>query len=482
LDFTITFSVIILAIYNLMSFSFRLLSICVLPLRHNPSIAMTWLLVIFFWPVPGGLLYLSMGSTRLPKERIQRHEDAVDRLEENLERHPPAREPVFSEKLASLSRLSEKLGHWPLQYARDMELIHSTDELVKTMVTDINKAERTVTLLFYIFRKDLVTKPLIEALKNAAGRGVRCYLLLDELGSKKFLKKDAKELQKAGIHVQRALPLSRLKRTPITARFDIRNHRKLAVIDCSTGYMGSHNMTEPSYNGKADGQKWEDLTMRITGPIVEQIQGVFLQDWYVETDQVLVECMPPAPTGENLIYSLQTVPSGPAYKTQNYQRLVSTALFQAKEQVTITTPYLIPDEGLIQALEVACLNGAQVDLVVPGRSDQFLAGNASKAYFSKLMDIGINIYLYKPGVLHAKTITIDDDLAFFGSSNFDIRSFALNFELNMVLYGKEETSALWKAQEKYISRATLLNKTEWGKRSIPSKTIQGIAKLLSPIL
>ncbi len=477
-----TLNVLVLGFYNIFFFTVRLAAICVLPLRHNPSVAMTWLMVILFWPLPGGLLYLSLGSTRLPQKRRERHENAVNRLKETLKMWPSPRKPVFTEKLESISNMGEKLGHWPVQYAREMELIDSTEVLVEKLVKDIDNARKNVTLLYYIFMKDHVTAPLIDALKNAAGRGINCYLLLDELGSKKFLKKEGPDLLKAGINLQRTLPLSRLRRTPLTARFDLRNHRKLAVIDCTTGYMGSHNMIEPSYGGKGKGREWKDLTMRVTGPIVEQIQGVFIEDWYVETDQVLTQCLADITKEESGTYPLQMVPSGPAYETQNYQRLVASALFQARERVTITTPYLIPDEGLLQALEVACLNGAKVDLIVPEKSDQFLVGNAARAYYSKLMEIGIDIYLYQPDLLHAKTMTVDDDLAFFGSSNFDIRSFALNFELNMLLYGKEEISELRKAQEKYLSRATKVDIEQWEKRPIRVKTVQGIAKLLSPIL
>ena len=478
----LSMSVILLGLYNLLSFGFRILAICVVPLRHTPSVAMTWLLVILFWPIPGGLLYLTWGSTKLPKKRIERHEKAVERLKDNLEMHPSSRKPAFTENLATISKLSEKLGYWPLQYAMEMELIDSMEEIITKMVKDIGSAKHTVTLLYYIFARDRMTTPLIEALKDAAKRGVKCYVLLDELGSKKFLHDEGTDLRKTGIKLQGALPLSRLKRTPLTARFDLRNHRKLAVIDCTIGYMGSHNMIEPSYGGKAGGRKWEDLTLRVTGPIVEQIQGVFLQDWYVETDQTLTECMLKKHEEENILYPLQTVPSGPAYETQNYQRLIITALFQARTRVIITTPYLVPDEGLMQALEVACLNGAQVDLVVPEKSDQFLAGNASRAYYSSLMNIGVDIYLYEPGLLHAKTMTVDGDLAFFGSSNFDIRSFALNFELNMVLYGKEEVSKVKEAQENYLSKATSLDTKVWEQRSLAAKTVEGIAKLLSPIL
>jgi Phosphatidylserine/phosphatidylglycerophosphate/cardiolipin synthases and related enzymes len=238
---------------------------------------------------------------------------------------------------------------------------------------------------------------LVEALKRAAGRGVECRLLVDALGSKAFLKKDAAALREAGVRIVEALPLGGLlNRTKITARFDLRNHRKLAVIDGEVGYMGSHNVTDPTYGGKARGVAWHDLSLRLEGPVVSQLEGVFLEDWFVETEEVPSNSRVRAAVPKLGEFVLQTVPSGPAYATENFQRLVLSALFEARERVVITTPYLIPDDGLLQALEVAVLNGARVDLIVPEKVDQLLVGNAARAYYSRLLEMGVSLFLYQP--------------------------------------------------------------------------------------
>lgn len=477
-----TLSLFLLFLHNVFFFLVRTAAICVLPHRHSPAVAMTWLLVILFWPLPGGILYLVMGSTQLPQLRRERHENALGRLREALKGAPPTLGSSVPEDFEGISTLGSKLGHWPVQRSREMDLIDNTEILIRRLVEDIRSARKTVSLLYYIFGKDAVTLPLLEALKDAARRGVECHLLVDDLGSKKFIKAEWEALREAGIHVARALPLSRLRRGRLTARFDLRNHRKLAVIDGTVGYMGSHNMTEPTYGWKARGRKWEDLTLRLTGPIVGQLQGVFLEDWYVETNEVLNHDGPESKGEDFEGYLLQTVPSGPAYSTENYQRLVASALFRARERVIITTPYLIPDEGLLQALEVACLNGATVDLIVPKRGDQFFVGNAARAYYAQLMDKGVNIHLFQPDILHAKTMTVDGKMAFFGSSNFDIRSFALNFELNMGLYGPEETAMIQAAQEAYLAKSQRLDPQEWARRPLWARTVEGVTKLLSPIL
>ena len=268
----------------------------------------------------------------------------------------------------------------------------------------------------------------------------------------------------------------------MTARYDLRNHRKSAVIDGNKGYTGSHNVTEPSYGGKGGGQLWHDLTLRLTGPVVLQLQGVFLEDWYSETGEMMdAEHLfnePLQPGGS----VMQTVPSGPSYATENYQRLIVASIIGAREQVTITTPYLIPDAGLLQAIEVACLRGVRVRLIVPEKSDQFVVGHAARAYFGDLLRIGVELYLYQDGLLHAKTMSVDGELTFLGSSNFDIRSFALNFEINLILYGRDENELLLDAQEEYRSRSRRLVLEEWQARPRWMPPVESVTKLFSPLL
>lgn len=237
------FSLILLILHNLFFFLVRLGAVCILPQRHSPAVAMTWLLIILFWPLPGGLLYLALGSTELPKLRKDRHERALRRLRQTVGHDAFCPEPVLTEDLATIGRLGTTLAQWPVQHAGTMELLDSEEALIAQLVEAVDEAERNAYLLYYIFEKDRVTAPLIEALRRAAGRGVECRLLLDDLGSKKFLRKESASLEKAGVRTARALPLSRLRRTRLTARFDLRNHRKLAVIDGRVAFVGSHNIT-----------------------------------------------------------------------------------------------------------------------------------------------------------------------------------------------------------------------------------------------
>ncbi|MAT15160.1 MAG: cardiolipin synthase, partial [Planctomyces sp.] len=179
---------------------------------------------------------------------------------------------------------------------------------------------------------------------------------------------------------------------------------------------------------------------------------------------------------------IQTLPSGPNYPTENHQRMVLALLHAAEKDVTITTPYFIPDEAILQAVQIAVLRRVEVTLILPEVSDQLIVGTAAKAYYSILLEIGAKIYLYQPGLLHAKTITIDSRISMIGSSNFDIRSFELNFELTMMLYGEQITSRLRNLQNQYLSQSRQLTLTEWNERPYRSRLAQNIMRLFSPLL
>ena len=288
----------------------------------------------------------------------------------------------------------------------------------------------------------------------------------------------APELARAGVEVFEALPVGFFRRG--MARWDLRNHRKLVVIDGQIAFSGSHNLIEPSY-GTRD-FIWHDLSVRLTGPVVSQLQAVFISDWYFENNDLLED---PAFFPENPIQgdiAAQVIPSGPNYPTENYQRLLVSAIHGAQKHVTITTPYFVPDESLLNALETAALRGAEINLIVPQVADQRLVGAATQAYYEELLTWGINLYLYQPALVHAKTMAIDDAVAFVGTSNFDIRSFALNFELNMVFYSAALAGELRKRHEGYMKNSTRLELGRWEARPASSRIFQNVAKLFSPLL
>ncbi|PIE55222.1 MAG: cardiolipin synthase [Dethiosulfovibrio peptidovorans] len=469
-------------IHGISSWLIRLCMLAAVPLRHSAGAAMAWLIVIFFWPWPGVILYLAMGSRLLPQKRIQRHQELLKRtsaargtcrnaLCETTPELPPA--------LHRISSLAQSLGHMTIVGGNDGRLIFDAETLSRDVTRDIDRARYTVDLLYYIFSDDNIGGPVMEALIRAARRGVNCRLLLDSVGSSQFIKLGrARWLRTQGIQVVEALP-ARLFRYH-AARFDLRNHRKLAVVDGKIAYTGSHNMIDSHY-GHND-LIWRDLSVRLEGPVARQLQAVFLEDWFVETqEEPNLDCLA-APTEYRGSVAVQTVPSGPNYKTENYQRLIVCALHDATNRVVITTPYLIPDESLLQALQVAALRGVTVQMIVPERSDQFFVGHAARSYYEELLNMGVEIHQFQHGLLHAKTMTVDGKLTFFGSSNFDIRSFALNFEINLVFYGEEETQSLLRAQEFFLSRSVQLTSQRWEGRRWIFRPLEGAARILSPLL
>jgi cardiolipin synthase len=303
-------------------------------------------------------------------------------------------------------------------------------------------------------------------------------VLMDAVGSRQTLKTLAVEMKASGVDVRAALPVSLLRRQ--AARFDLRNHRKLAVMDGCIAYTGSQNIVDASYGHKD--LAWHDMMVRIEGPNVLTLQVVFLQDWYFETDEILDsdDIFPdPVLTGD---IPMQTLPSGPNYPTENYHRLVVDAIHAARKRVVITTPYFVPDDALMQALEIAVIRGVTVDLITPERCDQILVGAAARSYYECLLSANVNVHLFTDGLLHSKTVTIDDDLALIGTSNFDIRSFALNFELNLLLYCQRATAALRARQDEYIAQSYPLQLKQWQARRPYKQVFEGIAQLFSPLL
>jgi len=468
-------------LYVISEWTIRIAMLVVITRRRRPSSAQAWLLLIFFLPWPGFLLYLIIGQNRLPRHRLERHARLLEELRSlgrRFQHHPSILRPKLTGEARTAVALAERLGNLPILSGNDFELIPDTDAFIDRLIADIDTAEHHVHLLFYIFAPDRTGLRVTRALKRAVRRGVKCRVLVDAAGSRALVRRHGARLRKVGVQVHEALPVSFFRRR--AARIDLRNHRKLAVIDGRVAYTGSQNIVNADY-GKRD-LIWRDLMARLTGPIVLELQVVFFDDWSIETGELLdaARVFPePQLTGGA---AAQVLPSGPNYPTENYQRLVVAALHAARQRVTITTPYFVPDATFMQAIETAVLRGVEVEMIVPRRCDQILVGLATRAYFSDLLEAGVDLHLHERGLLHAKTMTVDDEIAFFGTSNFDIRSFALNFEINLVFYGVEEAAAMRAVQDWYIGESSTLTHESWGERSAARRVLENIAKLFSPLL
>ncbi|MFP5213123.1 MAG: cardiolipin synthase, partial [Acidobacteriota bacterium] len=377
-----------------------------------------------------------------------------------------------------LVELTERLVCLPILRGNEVILVENGHHFVDRLIEDIAAARDHVHMLFYIFADDAVGRRVAEALGEAVARGVRCRLLVDAFGGRGLYRSLGAKLREKGVELHMILPLNPFRRH--FTRLDLRNHRKLVVIDGRLAYTGSQNIEDkPFDNGEA--RAWHDVMVRVLGPSVLQLQLVFMEDWYYTTGSAL--------TGENIFpvpytngdIALQVMPSGPTDTDKPLRDLLIAAINWAHNSISITTPYFIPDEAFLVALHLAALRGVKVDLLIPRHADHPVVGSVARAYFNRLIDSGINIHFHE-GLLHAKSLCIDDTVGVVGTANFDRRSFYLHSELSLMLYSPEALSGLKALHARYIAQSERIDAVRWNGRSRLKKTRDEVLKLLSPLL
>lgn len=447
------------------------------PQRKDPSSARTWLLLIFLVPWLGFLLYLLLGRAYMPRKRLRIQRKASDRIRraqaELHEKGADAPEDSMGPTIGLISRM----GEFDVKRGNAIELIPDYDESIAALIADIETAEHNVHLLYYIFEDDSVGHAVGDALCRAVQRGVTCRVLMDSIGSSRALKRLAPKLRHAGVKVLEMLPVGLIRSR--TVRFDLRNHRKIAIIDGRVGYLGSQNIIRA---GLVDGIVNEELVARVRGPILSQLQMVFLADWYLETDVRVPAATLAAEQPECGDTRAQLLPSGPGYGRANFQMAMVSLIHGASKRVVIATPYFVPDQPLLQALETAVLRGVDVRLVLSAKSDLRLVTMAQQSYYDQLLRIGVKIHLYQPRFLHAKFMTVDESVAVIGSSNVDIRSFALNSEISLLAYDAQVVASMVQIQGHYFGKSRLLTAREWGRRPATRRALQSIARLADSLL
>jgi cardiolipin synthase len=467
------------AIYLCSEWAIRAVMLFYVPRKRSTPATRTWLLFIFFVPWPGLICYLLFGRIYVPRKRIEQQKHASDRiaLVQTKMGAQVERQPELPANLASIVPLATKLGDFEPFGGNEIELFAEYEATLERLLADIRAAKWQVHLLFYIFEADETGRRVAEAVIEAARRGIECRLLLDAVGSRRGVRKFGDAFRAAGVEVVEMLPVGLFRRN--AARFDLRNHRKIAVIDGVIGYTGSQNITDAVF---VPGYPNEELMLRVSGPIVAQLQAVFLADRYIETDTTLeLEKMFPnlAERGDAIA---QIVPSGPGYGRENGQELMITMLYAARKRVVLVTPYFAPDDPFLQAVRAAERRGVEVHLVVSMHSNQRLTALAQKSYYEELLADGVEIHLYEPRFLHAKHLTIDDEIALVGSANLDIRSFALNAEINLVIYDRTVVAGLRQIQERYFAHSHQLTLEEARARSPFKRTLQSVARLADSLL
>ncbi len=475
------------ALLALIEMIIRIAALIVIPRNRRPTSAMAWLLAIFFIPEIGLILFLLIGNPQLPLARRRKQDEINAYIRATTEgeivssTQPPA--PEWFESVVTLNR---NLGAMPLAGGNTAHLFSDYQESIEAMAKAVREANSYVHVEFYIFQADEATETFFQALEQAIERGVSVRVLLDHWANrgKPYYKKTLARLNAMGATWQLMLPLQPFKGK--YQRPDLRNHRKLLVVDGLVAFTGSQNLTDSSYNLRKNirrGLHWVDLMVRLEGPVVAAINGVFLGDWYSETDQILAN-----PEGDLSIsgqvggFDAQIVPSGPGFEFQNNLKLFMSLLYAAQERVIIVSPYFIPDEGLLLAISSACQRGLKVELFVSEIGDQAMVYHAQRSYYEALLRAGVTIWMYQPPfILHSKSMTIDDEVAIIGSSNMDMRSFGLNLEISMLVRGQEFVGQLRKVEDAYREASRELTLDEWQQQPLRSTILDNLARLTSAL-
>lgn len=448
--------------------------------------SLSWVLVAAGFPVLGPFLYLMFGELRLGSLRVKRFRALVAPVTKWLKELDYARGEPSRDAGAPFAQLAERsLGFPPMAGGR-MTLLGSWQESFDAIIADINAAQESCWMEFYIWHHGGRAEEVEDALIAAAKRGVKCRVLLDAVGSRPYLRGAAiKRLREQGVQVVDALPGGLFRM--LFVRFDLRLHRKVVVVDGRIGYTGSMNLVDPRFFKQESGVgQWIDAMARVEGPPVKALEITFLADWSVEAGEPFEqlrpssECLEQIPSaGDNVV---QAIPSGPAYGLNAIERALVTACYSAREELILTTPYFVPDEPLQMALASAAMRGVRVRLICPKRVDSLLVRYASRAFFSELIAAGVEIWQFDGGLLHTKSVTVDGAWSLFGSLNLDPRSLHLNFELTLGVYDDRFTHELRELQLSYLSNAELLTHDELDRRTKPQLAAENLARLVAPLL
>lgn len=464
----------------------RVLAIIFVPRNRRPTAAMAWLLAIYFIPVIGVLVFLLIGNPRLPRSRRKKQQQLNEYIRAtshglDLGTLRPDAPPWFT----ALVRLNRNLGAMPVAGDNGAQLISGYQDSIDAMAAAIRDARSYVHIEFYILQADAATDDFFAAMEEVAARGVTVRVLLDHWAnrSKPFYKETVRRLNEMGAQWHLMLPVQPLKGK--YQRPDLRNHRKLLVVDGRVAFTGSQNVTDSTYNLPKNikrGLHWVDMMARLDGPVVASVNAVFLSDWYSETDEVVegIELFDvQRGTGD---LDCQIIPSGPGFEFQNNLKLFMTLLFAAREKIIIVSPYFVPDEGLLLAIQTACQRGVHVELFVSEEGDQAMVYHAQRSYYEALLRGGVKIWMYeRPFILHSKSMSIDNEVAVIGSSNMDMRSFGLNLEISLLVRGEEFVSQLRSVEDHYRSLSRELTLEEWKQQPLRSTVLDNLARLTSAL-
>jgi len=450
--------------------------------RMEPSARLVWIIVIEAVPLVGIIAYLLFGEVRMNHAEVQRMADVRDRLT-GMWTNSPAEVTVAPDHARPVIAANASVGGMPALTGNRLRLLAEGDGAIDDIVSAIDRATDHVHLLFYIWLPDTSGTRIAEAIIRAEGRGVQCRIIVDALGSRGMVRSPLWDrMQQAGAECVTAFPWGLPFISILFQRLDLRNHRKIIVIDNQIAFTGSRNCADAAFAVKARYGPWVDILVSVQGPAVRQLQAVFLGDWMSYTGRDLGDMLQLVPAVDVPGVVAQVVSTGPDLRAGSVSDCLAGMLHAARDSVVVTTPYFVPDAALDAAIRAAARRGVRVTMILPARNDSLIVGATAQGFYRGLLEAGVRLMLFEPGLLHAKIMTIDGRMAMIGSANLDRRSFELNYEVNMAIFDSGLVAELDARQDSYIARSHPITLSQVQGWSVLRRLRNNLMALAAPLL
>jgi cardiolipin synthase len=454
--------------------------------HREPASRIAWVAIITMLPVVGVVAYILFGEVNIGWRRAARLRNVIERMPDMAEctiGENAARAIGIPRQYKHLFDLGHSISGFHPIGGNSARLLADSNATIDEMVNDIDVARDHVHVLFYIWLPDNNGCKIVEALKHAVKRGVKCRAMVDDLGSRLMIRSPHwQAMRDAGVHVAVALPIGKLLRRMLRGRVDLRNHRKIVVIDGRITYCGSQNCADPEFRVKAKFAPWVDAVIRFEGPIARQNQYVFASDWMTYADEDINDLLDRPISASQSGFAAQVVATGPTYRHSAMPQMFEALIYAARRELIISTPYYVPDEPMQNALCAAAYRGVDTTIIFPARNDSWIVGGASRSYYAELLDAGVTIYEYVGGVPHTKSLTLDGEVTLIGSANMDRRSFDLNYENNILFSDAALTGGVRERQQQYISKSNRVTAEDVAAWSVPRRLWNNTLATLGPIL
>ena len=454
--------------------------------HRDPASRIAWIVVIIAVPVLGVLAYLLLGETNIGRRRVARMREVISGLPDMAD--AAGAEAMYlqadvPERYAHLFNVGATVNGFAPVGGNRGQLMQDSNTAIDAMVGDIDAATEHVHLTFYIWLPDNNGRKMVEALLRAAARGVTCRAMADDLGSRIMIKSQYWQAMRAsGVHLASALPIGNPLLRPLKGRIDLRNHRKILVIDNRITYCGSQNCADPEFRIKANYAPWVDVMMRFEGPIARQNQYLFASDWESETGETISQLLRQPIPADQPGLPAQVVGTGPTVRYSAMPEMFETLMYAARHELVITTPYYVPDESMQAGLCASARRGVDTTIVFPARNDSWIVAAASRSYYDDLLAAGVHIFEYEGGLLHTKSLTLDGEVTLIGSANMDRRSFELNYENNILFCDRSLTTAMRQRQDSYIARSRPVSAAMVANWSWHQRLWNNAIAMLGPVL